>query len=150
MKTLSVVGRLGNDPELRQAGGTSILKASVACDYQKKAADGSYDRHTMWIRCVVFGRRAESLAKVLTKGMRIAASGDMQIDEYTDKKSGEKRFSVEVIANDIEPLFDKKADGGERREQHRDTSAGGWGGGGFEGAGSTEDDIPFRQLRGEI
>jgi single-strand DNA-binding protein len=150
MKVLSVVGRLGNDPELKFSnGGSAILNASVACDYQRKSRDGEYERHTQWIRVIVFGKRAESLAKVLTKGMRVAASGDFQLNEFTGR-DGDKRTSVEVIANDIEPLFDKKQDGGERQERREPASSGGGFGGGFEGAGSTDDDIPFGPLRGEI
>lgn len=147
MKQLSVVGRLGQDPEVKSTqGGTSVLNASVACDYQKKEG-GEYARHTMWIRVIVFGKRAESLAKVLTKGMRVAASGDMQLNEFTGR-DGEKRTTVEVIANDIEPLFDKK-DSGESRAgggQHRERSAShGQRDDGFAGGGSTDDDIPFAQ-----
>ena len=113
MKNLAIVGRIGQEPEVRNAGGTSVLNVSVACDYQKKTREGGYERATQWVTCVVFGKRAESLVKVLTKGMRIATSGDFQLREYTDK-NGATRVSVEVIANDIEPLFDKK-EGGESR-----------------------------------
>jgi single-strand DNA-binding protein len=120
LKTLSVVGRLGNEPELKFAkSGSAILNCSVACDYQKKDGDG-YNRHVLWVRVIVFGKRAESLAKVLTKGMRVAASGDFQLNEWN--KDGEKRVSVEVIANDIEPLFDKRPDGERQSSQPRDQS----------------------------
>jgi single-strand DNA-binding protein len=144
MKTLTIIGRMGQEPELKQAGNTSVLQISVAVDDQKKARDGSYEKLTLWVRVVVFGKRAESLAKVLQKGMRVGASGEMKVDQYTDK-NGEKRFAVVVIANDIEPLFDKRPEGGtsERRPaQHRETSAGDAGAGG-DNWGGDDRDIPF-------
>lgn len=108
MKTLSIVGRLGQDPEVKFANsGTAILNLSVACDYQKKADGGGYERATLWVRVIVFGKRAESLQKILLKGMRVATSGDLQLNEFTNRE-GEKRTTVELIANDVEPLFDKK------------------------------------------
>ena len=122
MKTLSVVGRLGSDVEVKYGPtGTAILQASVACDYQKKGQNGGYERATQWVRVIVFGKRAESLAKVLQKGMRVAASGDFQLNEWTDKNGGGNRVSVEMIASDIEPLFDKKQDG-EARPRNQQTS----------------------------
>lgn len=143
MKNLSIVGRLGQDVEVKYSpSGTGILSASVACDYQKKEGN-EYKRHTMWIRVIVFGKRAESLAKVLTKGMRVAASGDMQLSEFTGR-DGEKRTSVELIANDIEPLFDRKEGGAgstQRRERAASQDSAGAYDGGF--AGGSEDDIPF-------
>lgn len=146
MKVLSIVGRLGQNVECKFSNsGTAVLNASVACDYQKKEGN-EYKRHTMWIRVVVFGKRAESLAKVLVKGMRVAATGDMQLNEFTDR-GGEKRTTVEVIANDIEPLFDKKEGGEHRssgRSQQREESSGYEGGGEFGGSDSGDgSNIPF-------
>jgi single-strand DNA-binding protein len=119
VKSLSIVGRIGQDPQLKfaQSGG-AILTTSVACDYQKKGSSG-YERATQWVRVIVFGKRAESLNKVLKKGMRVATSGEFNLNEWTDKQSGEKRVSVEVIANDMEPLFDKQQDSGERSQSRR-------------------------------
>lgn len=138
MKTLTIIGRMGQEPELKQAGSTSVLQISVAVDDQKKARDGSYEKLTLWCRVVVFGKRAESLAKVLQKGMRVGASGEMRIDQYTDK-NGKDRFSVELVASDIEPLFDKKegGGGGERRQSLNDDR------GGFDGGNDDGDQIPF-------
>lgn len=122
MKNLSIVGRIGKDAEVKFSnGGHAVLNVSVACDYQKKEG-GEYKRLTQWIRCVVFGKRAESLGKILQKGMRIAASGEFQLNEYTDKKSGGKRVTVEMVANDIEPLFDKKEGGSARQSSQAEPS----------------------------
>ena len=106
MKTLTVVGRIGQGPELKYAqGGMAMLKLSVACDYREKQQGGGFERATLWVRVTVFGKRAESLQKVLEKGMRIATTGDMEVRQY--ESNGKAGVSIEIIANDVEPLFDK-------------------------------------------
>src|SRR5687767_15224554 len=124
MKNLSIVGRLGQEPELKYAqSGSAILSLSAAVDHQKRKQGGGYEKDTIWVRVTVFGKRAESLSKVLQKGMRVAASGEMDVRQY-ETKAGKAGVSVEIVASDVFPLFDRK-EGGER----------GGGGGGFAGGG---------------
>jgi single-stranded DNA-binding protein len=86
-----------------------------------------------------YSASAPSLSKVLQKGMRVAASGDFQLNEW--EKNGEKRVSVELIANDIEPLFDKREGGGERQQSRGGQASSGGGFGDYNG--DPGDDVPF-------
>lgn len=119
MKTLSIVGRLGQDSELKYLNdGSCILNASVAVENRVKRGS-EWVNETLWVRVALFGKRGEGLAKHLKKGTRCAASGELNIREY--ESHGAQRYSVELKANDIEVLFDRKQDSG--ATQQRDTGS---------------------------
>jgi single-strand DNA-binding protein len=94
MNIISIAGQLGKDAEVRHlANGDPVASFSVA-DSQGK------DKPTIWWRCSLFGKRAESLAPYLTKGQAVTVSGNVTEREYTDK-DGQSRKSMEVRVNDV-------------------------------------------------
>lgn len=104
-----VTGNVGNDPELRYlADGTAVLSISVASNERVKK-DGEYVNQATWVRCTLFGKRAESLAKVVNKGSSVAARGSLAMREY--EKDGVKRQTLEMRADDVE--FTGKRDHGD-------------------------------------
>ena len=77
MLKASVIGNLGNDPEMRcSASGAPFLRFNVASNYRVRTPEGEWADKTEWVRCTVFGQRAESLAQYLKKGMRVFVDGD--------------------------------------------------------------------------
>ena len=63
MLKASVIGNLGNDPEMKySAGGAAFLRFNVASNFRTRSAEGAWEDKTEWVRCTVFGQRAESLA----------------------------------------------------------------------------------------
>ncbi len=94
------MGNLGADPELRvTAGGSALLKLNVACTTSYLDKSNTRQEQTEWVRCTVFGKRAEGLAKILSKGDRIYFEGRLQTSSY--EKDGEKRYSTEVVVSDV-------------------------------------------------
>lgn len=98
-------GNIGKDPELRQTqGGTQVLTFSLAVsDRKRNPQSGEWEEVTNWIPCVVFGNRAESLSRFLSKGMKCAVEGKLRQSSYKDK-SGQKRSKIEVIVDEVEFL----------------------------------------------
>ena len=93
---LSFLGRIGNDPELKQVGQTELLEVNVANNV------GFGDRRsTNWFRCTIWGKRAQSLKQYLTKGKQIFVTGQLTLKEYTTKE-GEKRISPEVSVDQLD------------------------------------------------
>ena len=93
-----ISGNLVSNPELtRTASGTAKLKGRVAFDQPGRAADGSYRQETGYANFVTFGKRAESLAKHLRKGTKVAVSGPVRQGRYLDKKTGRMRTGEEEI-----------------------------------------------------
>ena len=96
-----VVGRLGGDPELRNANGKAVCQFSVATD------DGTKEKpRTEWHTVVCWDKLAELCAKHLSKGRQVYVEGRMQTRSWDDKKSGEKKFKTEIVANNVVFLGD--------------------------------------------
>ena len=95
---------------------------------------------TEWHSVVVWGKRGEALAKILSKGSRIFIEGGLRTSSYDDKE-GHKRYKTEVVANNI--ILAGGARGGERGPSETAPT----GGGGFDdqdyGPKGGDDEIPF-------
>lgn len=99
---ITVSGNLGKDPELKEVGETSIVNFSVANNRRTKKG-GEWIDHTNWLNVVAFGAQAKAIANNLKKGSQVAVTGELRIEQYTDK-DGNKRQSIEVRANDVQFL----------------------------------------------
>ncbi len=110
-----LLGNLGSDPELRfTKSGQPMLKIRLATNERYKDSSGEWKDRTEWHRVTVWGKRAESLAKILTKGATVFVEGSLRTQSY--EKDGERRYSTEV--NAINVLLGGR--GGERADRARD------------------------------
>lgn len=101
MNKVTLFGRLGNDAELKHTqGGHALLKLRLATTEQVKKGE-EWVSETDWHNIVLWGKRAEGLAKHLKKGGQVLVEGRLKTSEYTDSQ-GDKRYSTEVVAEDIE------------------------------------------------
>jgi single-strand DNA-binding protein len=125
MNKVILMGRLTRDPEVRYSQGasqTAVARFSVAVDRRFKR-EGEPDAD--FFNCTAFGKQAEFVEKYLHKGVKIALSGRIQNDNYTNK-DGQMVYSVRVIVDEIEFAESKNASAG----------GGSFGnGGGFNGGG---------------
>lgn len=93
MNNITIAGQLGKDAEVRYlANGDAVSNFSVA-DSQGK------DKLTIWWRCSLFGKRAESLAPYLMKGQAVTVSGTVTEREY--QKDGATLKAMEIRVNDV-------------------------------------------------
>lgn len=121
------IGRLTRDIELRQTtAGTPVCSFTLAVPRRKK------EQGTNFIDCVAFGITAEIMERYTHKGSKICVSGYINVREYTDK-NGNKRKAVELNADEIEFLDEKRKE--EKEEAPVEDES-------FLDAVSTED-IPF-------
>ena len=109
---VTLIGNLGRDAEIRNGGGTTIANLRLATTDRRKAQDGTWTDHTEWHAVVAFGKTAEVMEKWGKKGKMLYIEGRLQTREYNDK-DGNKRWSTEVVANEIRMLGGK---GDEARE----------------------------------
>jgi single-strand DNA-binding protein len=164
LNRVMLLGNLGADPELRVTpGGQAVLKLRLATNESYLDRNNVRQERTEWHRVTVWGRRAEALGKILTKGDSLFIEGRLQTSSY--EKNGEKRYSTEVVANNIVLPGRGRGEGagpgapregGAPRREPRGGGGGGGGadevpfddygqggGGGSSGGGAGEDDIPF-------
>jgi single-strand DNA-binding protein len=148
-----LLGNLGADPELRMTGGgQAVLKMRLATSETYLDRNRVRQERTEWHNVVVWGRRAEALAKFLTKGSRLFVEGGLRTSSYEDR-DGNRRYRTEVVANNV-ILAGGGGRGGQRGDDYGappdDVSEPTRGGGdpngygdGDYGGGGEDDDIPF-------
>ena len=96
-----ISGNLSRDPELRStASGLQVMSVSVAVNERRRGASGAYQNYTNWVGCKMFGERAEKVAPLLKKGMKVCIDGKLSYSSW--EKNGERRSSIEVLIKDIE------------------------------------------------
>lgn len=101
MNKITLIGRLTDDPELKQTTtNTSYCSFTVATDrpYQKDK-----ERKADFIKCVAWNNTADLIAKYFTKGSSICIEGRMENNNYTDNK-GVKRYNMLCQVEHIEFL----------------------------------------------
>jgi single-strand DNA-binding protein len=117
-----LVGNLGRDAEIRNTGGgTTIANLRLATTDRRKAQDGTWQDHTEWHAVVAFGKTAEVMEKYGKKGKMLYVEGRIQTREYTDK-DGNKRWSTEIVANEIRMLGGKGEGEGQGQSSGADRS----------------------------
>ena len=101
-----LLGNLGADPELRTtAGGDAVATISIATsDSWKDKSTGEEQQKTEWHRVVFFRRMAEVVGQYLKKGSSVYIEGQLQTNSYEDKNTGEKKFSTQIVARDMQML----------------------------------------------
>lgn len=95
-------GNLTRDPEMRAtASGMEIMHFGLAVnDRRKNAQSGEWEDVPNFLDCVMFGSRAVSVSKLLSKGSKIAIEGKLRWSQW--EKDGQKRSKIEVVVDDIE------------------------------------------------
>ena len=112
MLNAQIIGNLGGDSELQySASGDPRLRMNVAANQRAKNAQGEWADKTEWVRVTLFGKRAESLANLLTKGTKVYVSGRLEARPWTTR-DGNISPGLEIVATEIE-LCGSRQDSGD-------------------------------------
>ena len=124
----TVLGRLGADPERKQAkDGSSFVRFSVAYNEGK-------DKPTIWYPCTAGGKTGDIVSEHFHKGKMILVQGIMRSRKYT--KDGEEKTFWGLSVHRVSFAGGKNDDSG--------TPANTGGNGGGSGSNSADmDDVPF-------
>jgi len=114
-----IVGHLGNDPELRfTSSGQPVCRLSVATSRQwKNKQTDEAVQETEWHRVTVWGNQAEMCDKFLSKGRQVYVEGRLRTSSY--EKDGQKQYSTEIIAEQVQFLGSKNDGSGDSRSDDR-------------------------------
>ena len=95
-----LLGKLGAEPELRTTqGGLSVLNLRLATNESWLDKNKQQQERVEWHDVVIWGNRAEALAKLLSKGDGLMIEGGLRTSSY--EKDGVKRFKTEVHAREV-------------------------------------------------
>lgn len=99
MPTLTDIGRIGRDAELRYTpSGDPVCNLAIACEYGRKGNDGK--RPTQWVDATLWGKQAEAMAQYLVKGQQVHFTiDDAHVETYTksDNSQGVKLTGRVII-----------------------------------------------------
>lgn len=153
-----LLGNIGQDPETRaMPSGRQVVNLRLATSKSwRDKQTGEQKEATEWHTVVMFDKLAEIAAEYLRKGSQVYIEGELRTRKWQDK-SGNDRYSTEVVANEMQMLGGRGGQGGSERESRPARSAPAAGGSDYEGAapaaaggvaaprGSADmdDDIPF-------
>lgn len=124
----TLLGNLGEAPELRDTqGGQAVLNFRLATTTRYKSGD-EWKENTQWHNCVVWGARAEALAKILEKGTRVLVEGEIRNSSYEDRE-GVKKYKSEINVSELhllggKPAGDRGRDDDRRPSRDRDDDRG--------------------------
>jgi len=131
---LHLVGRVGNNPEPRYFDvGNVVVNLNLACERnyhyaEKQAGEDFQDEDhkgrgepTDWYGLEIWGSTAEFATKYVDKGARIGVIGSLQIDEWNDKETGEKRTRAKCIVRELD-ILETRAEADLRRSNSRGPS----------------------------
>ncbi|MBJ7280507.1 MAG: single-stranded DNA-binding protein [Rhodoluna sp.] len=104
--TITVVGNLANDPELRNTNsGIAFVGLNVASTprtYNRNTSTWE-DGETVWVRCTAWRDVADNVARSLTKGTRVIVTGRLKPASAYQSNTGEARASIEIEIEEIGP-----------------------------------------------
>jgi single-strand DNA-binding protein len=105
MNTVSIIGRLGHNPETRSTtGGRQVTTFSVAVDNRFRD-----DNEPDWVNVEAWGKLAEVVAGHKSKGDQVAITGRLTSSNWTDA-DGTNRTRLYVTAETIDFLHNAKTD----------------------------------------
>ena len=93
MNNITIAGQIGRDAETRY-----LPNGDPVCNFSVADSQGR-EKPTIWWRCGLFGKRAESLAPYLTKGQAVTVSGTVSEREY--QKEGTTHKAMEIRVQDV-------------------------------------------------
>ena len=127
-----LLGNLTRDPELRYTpAGMGICSFGLATNKRFKDQGGEWKERPVFVDVTIFGKRGEAFAKFHKKGKQAFLEGELRMDQWEDKKTGEKRSKLYVVGDNWEFV------GGERTEEYSEAAED------DPGRALDDDDCPF-------
>lgn len=107
LNKVMLIGNVGDKPEVRKtANGKSVTNISIATSENWNDASGQQQTRTEWHKVVFYGVRADIVGEHVKKGDKLFVEGSIRTSQWKDK-SGQDRFTTEVIAKSLEFLTPK-------------------------------------------
>ncbi len=126
-----LVGNLTRDPQVRYTpGGTAVTELGLAVSrtwFNKQTNQKQED--TTFVDITLWGRQAEVAGQYLAKGRPVLIEGRLQLDQWDDKETGQKRSKLKVVGENMQMLGSRGDGGG---------SGGGGSRGNFSGGGGNQ------------
>jgi len=109
-----LLGNLTRDPQVRYTpGGTAVAELGMAVNrswFDKQS--NQRKEETTFVDVTLWGRQAEVAGEYLAKGRSVLIEGRLQLDQWDDKNTGEKRSKLRVVAEEMKMVGGRGEGGG--------------------------------------
>lgn len=124
-----LMGNLTRDPEIKYTPkGTAIADIGLAINRTWKNDAGEKQEDCTFVNVTLWGRTAEIVGEYCHKGDPLHVEGRLQLDQWDDKKTGDKRSALKVIGEHIQLIASKgsrqREEGADRRQEPQQGSRG--------------------------
>jgi single-strand DNA-binding protein len=104
-----LIGHLGRDVEtIETNGGKKVAKATLATSETFTNKNGDRVENTDWHNLVAWGKTAELMSSLGTKGAKMAVSGKISSRSYEDK-NGVTKYVTEIVVDEFMMMNKKPA-----------------------------------------
>ena len=133
--TVTLVGNLTKDPDLRYTGGGRGVASFGIAVNRRYMVNNEWQEQVSFFNVVAWADLGENAAASLHKGNRVVVTGRLEQRSY-ETREGEKRNITEVIADDLGPSL-RWAQAQVERISRDSADGGGYSGGGNSGGGNS-------------
>lgn len=100
-----LLGNLTRDPEIRYTPkGTAVTDLGMAVNRVRTGDNGERIEEVTYVDVTLWGRQAELAGQYLGKGRPVFIEGRLQLDQWDDKQSGQKRSRLRVVGENMQFL----------------------------------------------
>ncbi|MFN9977806.1 MAG: single-stranded DNA-binding protein, partial [Phycisphaerae bacterium] len=94
-----LVGNVTRDPEVRYTpSGMAVTEIGLAVNrYWTDKSTNERKEETTFVDITLWGRQAEIAGEYLAKGRPVLIEGRLQLDQWEDKETGQKRSKLRVV-----------------------------------------------------
>lgn len=100
------------------SGGTVATLNLATSEAWKDQSTGQQQERTEWHRVVLYRKLGEIAGEYLRKGSKVYLEGRLRTRQWEDQ-SGQRRYSTEIIGDEMQMLDSRPSDGGGRPQQQR-------------------------------
>jgi single-strand DNA-binding protein len=109
-----LVGNLTRDPQVKYTpGGQAVSEIGMAVSrtwFDKNTNQRKED--VTFVDVTLWGRTAEIAGEYLSKGRPVLIEGRLQLDQWDDKETGQKRNKLRVVGESMQMLGSRQDGGG--------------------------------------
>ena len=107
-----LLGNVTRDPEVRYTtGGTAVTELGLAVNrFWTDKSTNERKEETTFVDVTLWGRTAEVAGEYLSKGRPVLVEGRLQLDQWEDKESGQKRSRLRVVGETMQLLSSGRPD----------------------------------------
>lgn len=107
LNQVSIAGNVGG--EVTYNAEVGVAKVSLATRRTKEVTD--------WLNCDIWGKQGETANNYLASGSQCAIGGQLKLETWNDKLTGERRIGYRVTADRLTLLGGKRTQETETRQQ---------------------------------